>query len=57
VSPRSLEAWPLKLRIVNGHAVAEVAETLAYAWGKFNDAPVTRGGRKPAADVDRNRAA
>jgi hypothetical protein len=57
VSPRSLEAWPLNLRIVNGHAVAEVSETLAYAWRKFDAAPVTMSGRKSPADAGRKTAA
>ena len=45
VSHRSLEIWPLKWRHVNGHAVAETYEALAYAWRKFNSAPVTMSGR------------
>jgi hypothetical protein len=34
VSRRTLEAWPLRWRRVNGHAVAETYEAFAHAWGQ-----------------------
>jgi hypothetical protein len=45
VSHRSLEAWPLVTRRVNGRALVEVREVLAVAKAMFDAAPPTRGGR------------
>ncbi len=50
LSPRSLEAWPLEWRRVNGRAVAEVRAFLAEAQRRFDAAPVIRGGRRPATE-------
>src|SRR5690349_8143985 len=46
VSYRSIEAWPLATRLVNGKAVMETAELLAVAKAKFDAAPAIRGGRR-----------
>lgn len=40
LSPRTLERWPLKWRIVNGHAVTSIPEFLAEAQRRFDSAPV-----------------
>ncbi len=45
VSRRTLEVWPLRWRLVNGHAVAATHEAFAHAWRKFDSAPVVIGGR------------
>jgi len=45
VSYRTLESWPITSRIVNGRAVIETAELLAFARAKLDAAPVIRGGR------------
>lgn len=47
VSARTIEAWPLAVRRVNGKAVVETEELLAFARAKLKAAPVVRGGRKP----------
>ena len=47
VSHRTLETWPLRWRLVNGHAVADVAEALALAYRRFAAAPVLIGGPRP----------
>ena len=44
VSYRTLEAWPITSRVVNGRAVVETAELLAFARAKLDAAPVIRGG-------------
>jgi hypothetical protein len=55
VSYRTLETWPLRWRLVNGHAVTDVAEALALAYRRFAAAPVLIGGppasrrRRPGA--------
>ena len=48
VSPRSLEAWPLAWRRVNGKAHCEVRELFAVAQAKLDAAPPVRGGRRAA---------
>jgi hypothetical protein len=48
VSPRTLEAWPLTWRHVNGKAVCETAELFAVARAKLDAAPPVRGGRHAA---------
>lgn len=48
VSSRSLEAWPLTWRHVNGKAVVETSELFAVAQAKLDAAPPIRGGRRPA---------
>lgn len=52
VSHRTLEAWPLKIRHVNGKAIIETVELLAVARAKFDAAPPIRGGRRsPASEA------
>jgi hypothetical protein len=46
VSPRSLEAWPLSWRCINGKAHCEVPELFAVAQAKLDAAPPIRGGRR-----------
>ena len=46
VSYRSIEAWPLAWRHVNGKALAETAELFAFAQSKLDAAPPIRGGRR-----------
>jgi hypothetical protein len=48
VSRRSLEAWPLTWRRVNGKAVVSTAELLALAEAKLQAAAPVRGGRRLA---------
>ena len=48
VSPRTLEAWPLTWRRVNGYAVCETAELFAVAQAKLDAAPPIRGGKRTA---------
>lgn len=47
VSPRTVEAWPLRVRRVNGKATIETTELFALAQSKLDCSPVIRGGRKP----------
>lgn len=49
VSPRTVEAWPLTVRRVNGKATIETAELFAFAQAKLDAAPPIRGGRRRAA--------
>ena len=49
VSPRTLEGWPLVTRRVNGKALYDTVELLAYARAKVAAAPVVQGGRKRQA--------
>lgn len=46
LSPRTLEAWPLIWRHVNGKALCEVVELFAMAQAKLDAAPMTRGERR-----------
>ena len=46
VSHRSIEAWPLAWRHVNGKALAETAELFAFAQSKLDAASPIRGGRR-----------
>ena len=46
VSPRSLEAWPIAWRRVNGKAHCDVPELFAVAQAKLDAAPPVRGGRR-----------
>ena len=48
VSPRTIEAWPLPVRRVNGKALYDTAELLAYAREKLEAAPAIQGGRRTA---------
>ena len=49
VSPRTIESWPLTVRRVNGKALYNTAELLAYARERLEAAPAIRGGRRSAA--------
>jgi hypothetical protein len=49
VSPRTIEAWPLTTRRVNGKATVETAELFAFAEAKLEAAPPIKGGRRRAA--------
>ncbi len=49
VSHRSLEAWPLPTRHVNGKAVIATASLLEVAYAKLAAAPVVMGGKRPAS--------
>ena len=49
VSPRTVEAWPLTIRRVNGRATMETAELFAFARAKVEAAPPIKGGRRRAA--------
>jgi hypothetical protein len=57
ISPRTLEAWPLTWRLVNGKAVCETAELFEVAQAKLDAAPICRtfSGRRAgeAAATDR----
>jgi hypothetical protein len=46
VSYRSLEAWPLPSRFVNGRAVVPTAKLFEIAFARLNAAPVVMGGRR-----------
>jgi hypothetical protein len=52
ISHRTLEAWPLAWRRVNGRAVCDVREFLAEAQRRFDAAPVVMGGRRATRDTD-----
>ncbi len=49
ISPRTIEAWPLGWRLINGRAYADTAEMLSLAKAKIDAAPVIRGGRNRQA--------
>src|SRR5690348_6579065 len=51
VSHRTLEAWPLSVRRVNGHAILDTRELFALAYRKYLDAPVVMGGRRTGGEV------
>ena len=51
ISPRTLETWPVRWRRVNGRALCETAELLAFAEGKFASAPSILGGRKTKSNA------
>jgi hypothetical protein len=46
VSHRSMEAWPLPTRHVNGHAIVPTEVLFRVAYAKFAAAPVVMGGRR-----------
>ncbi len=50
VSHRSLEAWPLPTRHVNGKAVIPTASLLEVAYAKLTAAPVIMGGKRSALE-------
>lgn len=49
VSHRSLEAWPLPLRHVNGRALYQTTDLIAEAERRIAAAPVLMGGRRKNA--------
>lgn len=44
-SPRTIEAWPLATRLVNGHATLDTTELLAHGRAMLDRSPSVRGGR------------
>jgi hypothetical protein len=50
VSHRSLEAWPLPTRHVNGKALIPTVVLFEVAYAKLTAAPVIMGGRRTRAD-------
>ena len=46
VSHRSLESWPVPVRLVNGRAVSPTAKWFELAHAKLEAAPVVMAGRK-----------
>jgi hypothetical protein len=52
ISHRTLEAWPLAWRRVNGRAVCDVREFLAEAQRRFDAATVVMGGRRVTRNTD-----
>jgi hypothetical protein len=50
VSHRTLEAWPLPTRRVNGHAIVPTAKLFEIAFAKLSAAPVIMGGRRSAVE-------
>lgn len=48
VSHRTVEAWPLTIRRVNGKATVATVELFAFAEAKLNAAPPIKGGRRSA---------
>jgi allantoicase len=48
---RTLEAWPLVWRRVNGKAVTTTAELFARAEAMMQAAPAIRGGRRAAKEA------
>jgi hypothetical protein len=48
VSHRSLEAWPLPTRHVNGKAILATVTLFEHAYAKLQAAPVILGGRRSA---------
>lgn len=49
VSHRTVEAWPLVTKRVNGKAIVETRDVLAYAKAKLDAAPPIRGGRRTSS--------
>ncbi len=45
VSPRTLEAWPLPTRQLNGRATFDTAELLAHGRAMLDGSPSVRSGR------------
>jgi hypothetical protein len=52
VSYRTLEAWPLPTRHVNGKAIVPTANLFVVAFAKLNAATVIMGGRRTATRQD-----
>lgn len=51
VSPRTLEAWPLTVRHVNGKALIDTSELFAVAQSKLDASLPLKGGRTPKASI------
>jgi hypothetical protein len=49
VSHRSLEAWALPIRHVNGYAIVPTRALFEAAYAKFAGAAVVMGGRRPTS--------
>jgi hypothetical protein len=49
VSHRTLEAWPLPTRHVNGKAIVSTKDLFEIAYAKLAAAPVVMGGRRKLA--------
>jgi hypothetical protein len=47
ISARTLEAWPLSYKVVNGRAICRTEHLLAHARMLLEAAPEIRGGRQP----------
>ncbi len=52
VSRRTLEAWPLPTRHVNGKAIIPTQKLFEVAYAKFMAAPVLMGGRRQQREDD-----
>ena len=52
LSYRTLEAWPLPSRLVNGQAIIPARALFHLAYEKFAAAPVILGGRRSSARSD-----
>jgi hypothetical protein len=50
VSYRTLEAWPLRTRRVNGRAISSTSELFTTAHAKLCSAPMVMGGRRASSD-------
>jgi hypothetical protein len=46
VSHRSLEAWPLPTRRVNGQAIVSTRDLFVLAFRKYSASPIVMGGRR-----------
>ena len=44
-SPRTIEAWPLATKLVNGRATLDTGEVLAHGRAMLDGSPSIRGGR------------
>ena len=51
VSPRTLEAWPLPMRRINGQAIVSTRVLFAVAYEKYLAAPVVMVGRRKLPTV------
>ena len=45
LSDRTMEAWPIATRLINGRACPDRREALEYAFRQIVDSPAVRGGR------------
>ena len=56
ISPRTLERWPLKWRLLNGRAHVETCELFAVAELRLVAAPVIAGGKRPSLGASGRRS-